>query len=69
MNGTVTSHTPIQSRVRRGKCRKHPQGYSIDIFRGDESLLATVYGGSVEETDLRAHIAVQVYADYYEVRS
>jgi len=39
-----------QGPVRRGKLRKHPQGYALNVFLGDDTLLATVYGGSPAET-------------------
>lgn len=45
-----------QSRVRRGKLRKHEEGYLIHIFRSDDTLLATVYGGDPTETEVRALI-------------
>jgi hypothetical protein len=50
----------IQCRFRRGKLRTHQQGYKLDVFRGDETLIATVYGGSPDETESRAETLVKL---------
>lgn len=53
------------SRVRTGKSRSHKEGVSINIFRGDETLLATVYGGDETEARMRAQIVANAFADFY----
>lgn len=54
--------TPIQDRIRKGKTRKHPQGYSLNVFRGDETLLSTVYGASVAEAEDRADVVIRAFS-------
>lgn len=60
---TTENFIPIQDRIRKGKTRKHPQGYSLNVFRGDETLLSTVYGASVAEAENRADIVIRTFRE------
>lgn len=54
------------SRIRRGKLRTCLEGYSINVFLGDETKLCTVYGGSPSEVEERMRVAISAFDNTYK---
>jgi len=59
MDGNNKGNNKMSKKYRRGKTRVHTQGYSVNVWKGDETLIAQFYGESKLEVERRADTVVE----------